>query len=296
MRTTAIVIPALAMVALCAVALPASAEPQREHRNREGNGGSSSARSAEHRSSSSRESQAATRNEGSRGNSSGAGAYRSNESQRRGEAVSRDNGSRGYAGRESYGSRGYDNRGAGHGSGYDNRGASASHGYGYGYDNHGRYDNRGHGYDNHGGGYYGHGHSSWYGVYNRGSWGFGFYYRGLSVGFYSFRPYVNVGYGMWSGYPMAFPRSAYLYGSSPVYSTVGGVSFEMTPGEARVYVDGYDAGCVSEYGPYTRPLSLQVGWHHIEVVAPGFRTAVFDVDVQPGQLIPYRGQLEFLGR
>ena len=40
-----------------------------------------------------------------------------------------------------------------------------------------------------------------------------------------------------------------------------------------------------------RPLTLGVGRHHISVQAPGYRPLDFDVNIAPGQVLPYRGDL-----
>jgi len=40
------------------------------------------------------------------------------------------------------------------------------------------------------------------------------------------------------------------------------------------------------------PLNLTAGAHRIEVDAPGYAPLAFDVDVVPGQLVPYRGDLQ----
>jgi hypothetical protein len=277
MRSTASVVPAIAMVAFCTVALPASADQHRDRRGHDGNGGAGSARTEERRAPEARSREA-------RGGETRGREARGGETQRRSEAMprGRDDRGPGTGGVRREERRGNDDRGR-----YDRNDFDHDRRDRRDYrDNRGYRDYRDYRRD------YGF-RSPWYGRYDRGRWNFGFYFGGLSVGFYSFRPHVSLGFGLWSGYPMAFPHSAYLYSRSSVYSAVGGVSFEVSPRDARVFVDGFDAGYVGDYGPFSRPLSLQTGWHHIEVVASGYRTAVFDVDVQPGQLIPYRGQLEF---
>jgi hypothetical protein len=51
-------------------------------------------------------------------------------------------------------------------------------------------------------------------------------------------------------------------------------------------------GTVGEFTPTTQPLGLEVGHHHIEIRASGYRTMSFDVDIIAGQVIPYQGSLE----
>ena len=40
-----------------------------------------------------------------------------------------------------------------------------------------------------------------------------------------------------------------------------------------------------------QPLTLAAGRHSIELQAPGYEPVAFDVDVAPGQVIPYQGAL-----
>jgi hypothetical protein len=121
---------------------------------------------------------------------------------------------------------------------------------------------------------------------------------------YAFRPRFNIGFGIRVGYPVAayaYPYPVPVYGyaapSAPVVvgpgSTVyGGVSLEMTPDDAAVYVDGAYAGVVRDFDGTSQPLTLATGTHRIEVQEEGYRPLEFDVMVQAGQVIPYQGQLE----
>jgi hypothetical protein len=77
--------------------------------------------------------------------------------------------------------------------------------------------------------------------------------------------------------------------ASPYY---GGVSLEISPNNAAVYVDGGYAGIVADFDGTRQPLTLMAGTHRIEVQAAGLAPLVFDVNVQPGQVIPYQGQLQ----
>jgi hypothetical protein len=71
----------------------------------------------------------------------------------------------------------------------------------------------------------------------------------------------------------------------------GGVSFEITPGDAAVYVDGAYVGVADEFSSGTHPLTLAEGRHHIEMRTQAGASAAFDVDIVPGQVIPYQGTL-----
>jgi hypothetical protein len=134
---------------------------------------------------------------------------------------------------------------------------------------------------------------------------------------YSFRPRFRIGIGVSAGYPVPYPYydpyaypayDPYAYPpppSGPGYSVpnapvsapagavgYGGVSFEITPGQAAVYADGAYVGPVSDFSDASRPLSLSAGEHRIEVQAPGFAPMAFDVTIEPGEVIPYRGDLQ----
>jgi len=162
--------------------------------------------------------------------------------------------------------------------------------------------------------------------------------------YYSFRPRVSLGFGLWVGYPVSYP---YYYGNpypypypyaysypypypppaygypaqpypyptnppaaypSPGYPQPGGVtvqpgatsgagvSFEITPVDADVYVDGTLMGRVSSFGPLSQPLPVAPGRHLIEIRREGYQTLSFDADVAAGQVIPYQGAMQPLVR
>jgi hypothetical protein len=75
-------------------------------------------------------------------------------------------------------------------------------------------------------------------------------------------------------------------------SDMGGLSFEITPSDARVIVDGHDVGSVGQFTSTSPALGLPIGRHHIEIVANGYRPMSSDVDVLAGQVIPFQGQME----
>ena len=104
-----------------------------------------------------------------------------------------------------------------------------------------------------------------------------------------------------TGYP-GYPSSTYPpYSAAPgsvgvqpgqSQANTGGMSFEITPGTAEVFVDGSYVGTVGQFTPTTQPLGLTPGRHRIEIRAQGYRTLDFDVDVVAGQVIPYQGVME----
>lgn len=171
-------------------------------------------------------------------------------------------------------------------------------------------------------------------------------FRSFYRPYYAFRPRFSIGFGLFVGYPVAFPYYAYAYpypypypypysypysyapapypysypaygypsypastypdprgdpnyppaqgsvGVAPGQQDFGGISFEITPSDAQIYVDDEYMGVVSSFAPTRQPLTLTPGRHHIEVRATGYRTMTFETDVTPGQVIPYQGTLQ----
>ena len=134
--------------------------------------------------------------------------------------------------------------------------------------------------------------------------------------YYVFRPRLSIGFGIWAGYPVTYydpyyyPYDYYPYSTAPGYpappqgsvnvqpyaspnqSNMGGVSFDITPESAEVWVDGNYMGEVGQFTASSQPLGLPAGRHHVELREPGFEVSSFDVDVIAGQVIPYQGQLQ----
>ena len=79
---------------------------------------------------------------------------------------------------------------------------------------------------------------------------------------------------------------------APGQANTGGVSFEITPNTAQLFVDGTLVGTVGQFTPTSQPLGLAAGHHQIEVRAPGYQTMSFEVDIIAGQVIPYQGAME----
>jgi len=172
-----------------------------------------------------------------------------------------------------------------------------------------------------------------------------YYGSGFSIGpsrfyrpYYAFRPRLNIGFGLWAGYPISYYDPYYVpydyapyatagpgyqvgpgYQGGPSYqggpgyqgtqayppqgsvnaqpnqqnqSNMGGLSFQITPDTAEVYVDGNDIGAVGQFSPTSQPLGLPAGRHHIELRERGYAVMSFDVDIAAGQVIPYSGTLE----
>jgi hypothetical protein len=154
--------------------------------------------------------------------------------------------------------------------------------------------------------------------------------------YYTFRPYYNLGFGLWAGYPVTYPYYAYPYYGYPYYddyysygypypayppyggypadpsygnapynnapngsmnvqpgnNNSGGLSFDISPSTAEVYVDGQYQGTAGNFTASSEPLTLSPGKHHVEVRAPGYQVMSFDADVVAGQVIPYQGNMQ----
>jgi hypothetical protein len=144
------------------------------------------------------------------------------------------------------------------------------------------------------------------------------YYRTYYRPYYSFLPRFHIGFGLWAGYPVTYPvylypAYPYPYGSASPYpyaysyptapvplpgtnstsiNAAGGLSFDITPSDARIYVDMQYVGTADQFLPTEPPLPLAPGRHHGEIHASGFQVIAFDVDIVPGQVIPYQGDLQ----
>jgi len=94
-----------------------------------------------------------------------------------------------------------------------------------------------------------------------------------------------------SQYPSA-PQGEGSVGVAPGQTAFGGVSFEITPGDAQVFVDGSYMGVASNFSASSEPLTLTAGRHHVEVRAAGYQTMTFETDVLAGQVIPYQGAMQ----
>jgi PEGA domain len=122
---------------------------------------------------------------------------------------------------------------------------------------------------------------------------------------YVFRPRLSLGFGIFAGYPVpysySYPYPIMVYGYraprvpvmiTPGSAYYGGVALEITPYDADVLVDGTYAGRVEDFDGSQQPLTLTPGTHRVEIQAPGYAPLIVDVMVQPGQVIPYRGDLQ----
>lgn len=133
--------------------------------------------------------------------------------------------------------------------------------------------------------------------------------------YYSFRPQVTIGFGIRLGYPVAYPFRNYdpvgfynyriapvpgyrnygsygsNYGNYGNYGRVGGVSFDINPRETAIFIDGDFVGYAGDFSPGQMPLTLNAGYHRVELEARNRRTVSFNLTVVAGQVLPYRGDL-----
>ncbi len=83
-----------------------------------------------------------------------------------------------------------------------------------------------------------------------------------------------------------------IQGQTLPQAQYGGLSFQIAPGNAGVYVDNVYVGIVSQFTATTQPMTLVAGRHHIEIQLDGYQSITFDVNIAPGQVIPYEGRMQ----
>ena len=137
------------------------------------------------------------------------------------------------------------------------------------------------------------------------------YYAGTGgLGYYYYDPWSWYGWGWpaygayggwgawngyygnnWGGYCGGGGGNAWGGGCNGGWGT-GGVRLKVNARDAEVYVDGYYAGTVDDFDGLWQQLRLDDGGYRIEIRKPGFETLTFDVRVQPGRTITYRGDMQ----
>ncbi|HXD72391.1 MAG TPA: PEGA domain-containing protein [Vicinamibacterales bacterium] len=88
------------------------------------------------------------------------------------------------------------------------------------------------------------------------------------------------------------PASQGSIAAQPGEQNMGGLSFDISPSDAQIFVDGRQAGTTGEFTSTSQPMGLPAGHHHVEIRANGYQTMSFDVDIVAGQVIPYQGTME----
>lgn len=147
------------------------------------------------------------------------------------------------------------------------------------------------------GGHYGHYHGGYHG-------GYGHYHGGYyGYGYHSYYPYYyypwywGFTFGLGYYYPY-YPTYAWPYYYPPAgyapdyYYPTGDIRAEVKPNTAKVYVDGEDAGAVSDYDGWWQRLKVAPGKHVIVFRAPGFKPYAVTMDIAPGQDYHIKYQME----
>ncbi|HEY6893749.1 MAG TPA: hypothetical protein VI258_06260, partial [Rhodanobacteraceae bacterium] len=80
-------------------------------------------------------------------------------------------------------------------------------------------------------------------------------------------------------------------GPSDAQQPAGMLRLDMSPASAQVFVDSFFVGTVADIEA-RRVLSLPAGPHRIEVRAQDYQPTTFDVRIDPGDTITYRGALQ----
>lgn len=178
-----------------------------------------------------------------------------------------------------HGSTGHGSTGGGHGSPSHGH-VSGGHGHFSG--GHGQISG-GHGHlsPSHGSwhtGWHGGGHGGWHSGW-RWSWGWGWGWRDWGWGWgwgwgWAYPGYYGYGYGY--GAPYGSGYAAYAPGEW------GAVKTDVSPEEARVYLDGSYIGTADDFDGYPDFLYLKPGKYRLEFRLEGFETQSVDIDARPG--------------
>jgi hypothetical protein len=72
----------------------------------------------------------------------------------------------------------------------------------------------------------------------------------------------------------------------------GGLRVEILPASAQVFVDGSYVGLAEDFGIQGRSYDLPAGQHRVELRAPGYETASFDINTSANETTRYRGDLK----
>jgi hypothetical protein len=114
--------------------------------------------------------------------------------------------------------------------------------------------------------------------------------------YYVFQPRARFSFGLSIGYPVAYPvwYDPYPYYGYSIGPRYGGISFDIDPTDAAVFIDGEYVGRVDDFSPYDAPLTLPAGYHSVELRARGWQPMRFDITILAGEVIPYRGALGYV--
>jgi len=105
----------------------------------------------------------------------------------------------------------------------------------------------------------------------------------------------STDYPQQSPYPQTVPDPNSIGvepGQSQNQASTGGLSFDITPSDAELTIDGNFVGTVGQFTASSQPLGLTAGRHQVEISAPGYRSITFEVNIVAGQVMPYQGTME----
>jgi hypothetical protein len=123
---------------------------------------------------------------------------------------------------------------------------------------------------------------------------FGWNYYGncgyYGSGMYGAAPFLGAEYG---GYGLSSGSGGGSMGYGQ-YQSRGGLRLKVKPTNARVYVDGYFAGKVDQFDGSRQKLEIEHGKHKIEISAPGYKPAVFEIEIKAYETITWEGNLEMV--
>lgn len=108
---------------------------------------------------------------------------------------------------------------------------------------------------------------------------------------FPYGPYPYYGYG-YAYPPYYYPVPTPGYETEVEAEAPGSVRIDIPQKDATVYVDGFYVGIVEDFNGDKEPLNLTPGPHRLEIRAPGYETATFDVNIQSGRTIRYRTALQ----
>jgi hypothetical protein len=134
------------------------------------------------------------------------------------------------------------------------------------------------------------GRPGFYGAYAYGNpfyaYGYPYYYPGYAYPAYGYGYSAPYGYGSPAPY-------GYGYGG---YSgrPYGGLRIDLPQRDAEVFVDGYFVGTVDNFDGVLQQANLEAGPHRVEIRSPEFETIEFNVNIEPGRTITYRGSMREL--
>lgn len=74
----------------------------------------------------------------------------------------------------------------------------------------------------------------------------------------------------------------------------GSLRLLVQPTSSQVFVDGYFVGTIEDFAGNSWPI-VEAGTHRVELRAPGYETAAFDIAVEPDETTTYRRELMAIG-